>query len=46
MNRKRIFGSWHISNLYVKIDVRNRVEATAFALNEPSITPQSSPNTY
>ena len=31
----------HISNLYAKINVRNRVEATAFALNEPSITPQT-----
>ena len=34
----------HISNLYVKINVRNRVEATAFALNESSITPQPSPS--
>ena len=34
----------HISNLYAKINVRNRVEATAFALNEPSITPQTSHN--
>ncbi len=32
----------HISNLYSKIDVRNRVEATAFAQNEPSITSQLS----
>ena len=31
----------HISNLYAKINVRNRVEATAFALNQPSITPQT-----
>ena len=30
----------HISNLYIKINVRNRGEATAFALNEPSIIPQ------
>ena len=35
----------HISNLYVKINVRNRVEASAFALNELSITPQPSHST-
>ena len=29
----------HISNLYAKINVRNRVEATAFATDEPSIIP-------
>ena len=32
----------HISNLYAKINVRNRVEATAFAQSEPPITPQPS----
>ena len=30
----------HISNLYSKIDVRNRAEATAFAQNESSINLQ------
>ncbi len=35
----------HSSNLYAKINVRNRVEATAFALNEPSITPRPSHST-
>jgi len=32
----------HISNLYAKINVRNRVETTAFAQSEPAITPQPS----
>ena len=31
----------HISNLYSKINVRNRVEATAFAQTEPSIASQA-----
>ncbi len=32
----------HTTNIYLKINARNRAEATAFALNEPLITPQTS----